>query len=121
MQADILFREHKLHVARLKYLDTALGEDRLYELAGEQRSDLEQQRREQLRHMQLYDAAMSCLTSKEQWLVKQIYGDEHSLAKLTVDSRSPFYQCAKSTVWRFKERMLLKADAFLRSLETPPF
>lgn len=118
MRAEILFEEHKLHEARLKYLETALGEARLYELAGEQRSDLEQQRREQLRHLQLYDAVMASLTTKEQWLVRHIYGDEISLSRLTEDTRSPFYQCAKSTVWRYKDRLLCKANAFLKSLES---
>ena len=119
MHAEILFSEHKLRVARLKYLESCLGPERLHEYTGVSIEELEKQRKEQLRQLQLYDAVVAILTEKEQWLVRQIYANELSLSYLTVAKNSPFRDCAKSTIWRYKDRILRKADAFLQSLDIP--
>lgn len=124
MRAETLFEEHRLHEARMKYLDAALADDRLCEYMGASRTALTQQRVEQQRHLQLYDAVVTALAPKERWLLQQLYEKDTSMGQLTQEQKSPFYQCAKSTVWRFKERALAHANAFLHSLENdskPPF
>ena len=124
MRAETLLEEHRLHEARMKYLDAALADENLCEYMGVSRTTLTQQRVEQLRHKQLYEAVVTALAPKERWLLQQLYEKDYSLSQLTEDQKSPFYQCAKSTVWRFKERALAHANAFLHSLENdskPPF
>ena len=89
---------------------------RLYEFSGESKEALEQQRLVYLRYLQLYESVCACMTEKEKWLIQHHYIDELSLSALTEMRTSPFFNCAKSTVWRFKMRLLEKADSFLSAV-----
>ena len=140
IDAEWLFQNHKLHKAHIRYLNIALGQRSaaaqsaeasaqqpqqttvqhaavcLYEYSGESREALEKQRLLYLRYLQLYESVCTCMTEKEKWLIQHHYIDEISLAAITEMRASPFFNCAKSTVWRFKMRLLDKANTFLSAV-----
>ena len=64
-------------------------------------------------YLSLFDAAMTCLTDNERWIVEKHYIQKVSLAEMQEISDSPIHNRTRTTLWRYKERAVQKADAFL--------
>ena len=67
-------------------------------------------------YVQLYTLLVETFTAKEKWFVDQHYNQQLTLVAMTSLPDSPFYGCDRSTVWKFKKRLLTKADAILSSV-----
>lgn len=65
---------------------------------------------------QLYDSLLETLSTKEKWFIEQHYHQQHTLVSITELADSPFFGYDRSTVWKFKKKLLAKADAILRSV-----
>ncbi len=65
------------------------------------------------RYLVLFDSAMTCLTDNEKWIIEKHYIQKASLAEMQEMPDSPLGSRTRTTLWRYKERALLKADAFL--------
>lgn len=73
----------------------------------------ERQLRTVRHYLQLYDTIMELFTEREKWFIDQYYNHKYSLSALIEKSDSPFYGYDRSSVWRFKKRLLTKAEAAL--------
>ena len=67
-------------------------------------------------YQQLYDAILKTFTPKEQWFVEYHYNQRYTLIALTQLDDSPFKDCDRTTVWKYKKRLLSKADAILQAI-----
>lgn len=65
------------------------------------------------RYLRLFDCAMVCLTDNEKWLVDQHFIQGIPMAVLAQLQDNPYGPCVRSTLWRYKERVLEKVDRFL--------
>lgn len=63
--------------------------------------------------LQLYETLMKLFTEREKWFIEQYYNHNLTITQLTEQKGSPFYQYDRSSVWRFKRRLLKKADTML--------
>ena len=67
-------------------------------------------------YQQLYDALLKTFTPKEQWFVEYHYNQRYTLIALTQLDDSPFKDYDRTTVWKYKKRLLSKADAILQAI-----
>lgn len=71
--------------------------------------------RESEYYLDLYNKIITMLKRKEAWLVEAYYEQELTIGQIIAMPESPYYQYSRSTVYRHKERILHKADEFIRS------
>lgn len=64
-------------------------------------------------YLALFDSVMTCLTDNEKWIIEKHYIQKASLAEMQEMPDSPIGSRTRTTLWRYKERAVLKADAFL--------
>ena len=79
----------------------------------EKQEDMRQKLQKYLWYQQLYDALLKTFTPKEQWFVEYHYNQRYTLIALTQLDDSPFKDYDRTTVWKYKKRLLSKADAIL--------
>jgi len=66
-------------------------------------------------NLKLYDIVISYLTSEEAWFVEKYYEQQIPIAQLCDMPGSPFSLYSKSTIYRCRDRILAKADRFLKN------
>ena len=79
----------------------------------EKQADMRQKLQKYLWYQQLYDALLQTFTPKEQWFVEYHYNQRYTLIALTQLDDRPFKDYDRTTVWKYKKRLLSKADAIL--------
>lgn len=79
-------------------------------------ADMRQKLQKYLWYQQLYDALLQTFTPKEQWFVEYHYNQRYTLIALTQLDDSPFKDYDRTTVWKYKKRLLSKADAILQAI-----
>lgn len=67
-------------------------------------------------YVQLYELLLGVLNPKEQWFVEHHYNQRCTLVAMTAMEESPFLGYDRTTVWKFKKRLLAKADAVLNAV-----
>ena len=82
----------------------------------EKQADIRQKFQKYLWYQQLYDALLKTFTPKEQWFVEYHYNQRYTLIALTLLDDSPFKDYDRTTVWKYKKRLLSKADAILQAI-----
>ena len=82
----------------------------------EKQEALRQKLQKYLWYQQLYDALLKTFTLKEQWFVEYHYNQRYTLIALTQLDDSPFKDYDRTTVWKYKKRLLSKADAILQAI-----
>ena len=82
----------------------------------EKQADMRQKLQKYLWYQQLYDAILKTFTPKEQWFVEYHYNQRYTLIALTQLDDSPFKDYDRTTVWKYKKRLLSKADAILQAI-----
>ena len=82
----------------------------------EKQADIRQKLQKYLWYQQLYDALLKTFTPKEQWFVEYHYNQRYTLIALTQLDDSPFKDYDRTTVWKYKTRLLSKADAILQAI-----
>ena len=82
----------------------------------EKQADMRQKLQKYLWYQQLYDALLKTFTPKEQWFVEYHYNQRYTLIALTQLDDSPFKDYDRTTVWKYKKRLLSKADAILQAI-----
>ena len=65
-------------------------------------------------YLRLYDTIMVMFTEREKWFVNQFFIQKQTMVQIIESAESPFYLYDRSSVWRFKKRLLMKADAMLK-------
>lgn len=65
--------------------------------------------------IELFNAILLSLPDREAWLMKQIYIQQYSLSMILQLPDNPFGFCARSTLSRYRNRILNKANLFLHS------
>lgn len=63
--------------------------------------------------LQLYDSILPLFTEKEQWFIEHFFLQKQSMVQIVKVAGSPFEGYDRTTVWRFKKRLLEKADRVL--------
>jgi len=64
--------------------------------------------------IELYDAILVSLTSKEAWLIDTIYHHGWTMEMIQRAPDSPYGSCDRSTVYRAKKRIIKKANSFIQ-------
>ena len=82
----------------------------------EKQADMRQTLQKYLWYQQLHDALLKTFTPKEQWFVEYHYNQRYTLIALTQLDDSPFKDYDRTTVWKYKKRLLSKADAILQAI-----
>ena len=82
----------------------------------EKQADMRHKLQKYLWYQQLYDALLKTFTPKEQWFVEYHYNQRYTLIALTQLDDSPFKDYDRTTVWKYKKRLLSKADAILQAI-----
>ena len=82
----------------------------------EKQADMRHKLQKYLWYQQLYDALLQTFNPKEQWFVEYHYNQRYTLIALTQLDDSPFKDYDRTTVWKYKKRLLSKADAILQAL-----
>lgn len=67
------------------------------------------------RYLYLYDSALTCLNDNEKWIVEKHCVQGVPLSVISTITDSPISNYSRTTLWRYKERALQKADSFLGS------
>lgn len=62
------------------------------------------------RQLFLYNVILSTLIPKEQWFVSKHYCEKVPMSQMIRDKESPFFEYSRSTVWRYKQRLLKRAN-----------
>lgn len=68
-------------------------------------------------YVSLYEASMTGLTDHEKWLLHKHCVQKLPLSAILILPESPFGVCARTTLWRHKERALQKVNVFLNSCQ----
>lgn len=68
------------------------------------------------RYIQMYDTIITILTPKERWFIEKYYIQKHTITSISEEKGSPFEGCVRSTIWRFKQRLIKRADELLLSI-----
>ena len=82
----------------------------------EKQADMRQTLQKYLWYQHLYDALLKTFTPKEQWFIEYHYNQRYTLITLTQLDDSPFKDYDRTTVWKYKKRLLSKADAILQAI-----
>ena len=82
----------------------------------EKQADMRHKLQKYLWYQQLYDALLQTFNPKEQWFVEYHYNQRYTLIALTQLDDSPFKDYDRTTVWKYKKRLLSKADAILQAI-----
>ncbi len=82
----------------------------------EKQADMRQTLQKYLWYQQLYDVLLKTFTPKEQWFIEYHYNQRYTLIALTQLDDSPFKDYDRTTVWKYKKRLLSKADAILQAI-----
>ena len=82
----------------------------------EKQADMRQTLQKYLWYQHLYDALLKTFTPKEQWFIEYHYNQRYTLITLTQLDDSPFKDYDRTTVWKYKKRLLSKADAILQAM-----
>ena len=82
---------------------------------GDNAEDLHRLLRDYEKDLQLYDILMTLLTEQEVWFVQQHYEKKIPIAQICLLPDNPFNTCCRSTLGRYRDRMLRKADEFITS------
>lgn len=88
--------------------------DALY--SGTENTAKRQELRRYQWYIQLYELLLGILNTKERWFIEQHYNRQSTLAAITALEDGPFYGYDRTTVWKFKKRLLAKADAVLNEI-----
>ena len=88
----------------------------LQRVEQEKQEAMRQKLQKYLWYQQLYDALLKTFTLKEQWFVEYHYNQRYTLIALTQLDDSPFKDYDRTTVWKYKKRLLSKADAILQAM-----
>lgn len=64
--------------------------------------------------IELYDAVLVSLTDKEAWLVEAFYHQGLTIDALQRAQDSPYDSCDRSTVYRTKNKIIQKANRFIK-------
>ena len=88
----------------------------LQRVEQEKQEAMRQKLQKYLWYQQLYDALLKTFTLKEQWFVEYHYNQRYTLIALTQLDDSPFKDYDRTTVWKYKKRLLSKADAILQTI-----
>ena len=89
---------------------------KLEDSAIREQSDRQWQLLQYRRYIQMYDSLITILTPKERWFVDMYYIQKHTIVSISEQKGSPFEGCVRSTIWRFKQRLLKRADELLLSI-----
>ena len=82
----------------------------------EKQEEMHRKLQKYLWYQQLYDALLKTFTPKEQWFIEYHYNQRYTLIALTQLDDSPFKDYDRTTVWKYKKRLLSKADAILQAI-----
>ena len=74
----------------------------------EKQADMRQTLQKYLWYQQLYDVLLKTFTPKEQWFIEYHYNQRYTLIALTQLDDSPFKDYDRTTVWKYKKRLLSK-------------
>ena len=65
--------------------------------------------------LELYEAAVAMLTSRELWLINAIYNEGLTISEICEMRDSPFGICDRSTIFRNRKRIISKVNQFLQA------
>lgn len=66
-----------------------------------------------IQYLHLYDTIITVFTEREKWFVEEFFVQKKTMTVLINSPDSPFFGYDRSSVWRFKKRLLEKADSIL--------
>ena len=69
-------------------------------------------------YLHLYDTIVMVFTEREKWFVEEFFVQKKTMTVLINMPDSPFFGYDRSSVWRFKKRLLKKADSILAVVYT---
>lgn len=84
-----------------------------YILSGKELESKKRKLHEVEEKLQLYDAMMLLFNKKERWFIEHFFHEKQTMVQMIEVAGSPFYGYDRTTVWRFKKRLLSKADQVL--------
>lgn len=80
---------------------------------GKRVAAIERKLHETERLIHLFDAILPLFSEKEQWFIENYFLRNQLMTQIIENVDSPFYGYDRTTVWRYKKRLLEKAERVL--------